>query len=105
MKSVDILGAFSPFGLQETNDLSSNAVFMDDQPSKYNLFESGNHEEELFVTGQTVIWSSGQATKKKFTFPHLVTQATWASFDPNGPTTNLCVLYRGTASNKHSTFD
>ena len=41
---------------------------------------SPSHDEELSIQGRQVIWSSGQAVKKSYTFQSNVLQATWCSF-------------------------
>jgi hypothetical protein len=95
---LNLLGNFKPFGVTQSVDFDAKAVFLDNQQSKYFLFGSNTqpvHDEEIFVSGRTVVWSAGQIVKKSVTLSQPVIKAIWASFVENEPKNHLCVLHRG----------
>ena len=71
------------------------------------VFAAVNAEEELFVSGNTVVWSAGGCVRKSFTLERPIIQAMIVNFDM-GPTkisetgdkpsyaSDLCVLHSGT---------
>eukprot|EP00891_Asterochloris_glomerata_P006060 jgi/Astpho2/6060/Aster-x0712 len=55
-----------------------------------------NIDEELFVRGNRVVWSSGGLVRKQFTTALPVTQVTWCRFLRSGGGPLLCMLQKRT---------
>lgn len=78
MSYLQNLGRFEPFGAKESNTTGP--------PPKYFLFERSNvhekdtHEEEIYISNKTVIWSAGGLVKKKFTMDCEVLQVSMVCF-------------------------
>jgi hypothetical protein len=91
MRKVQVFGQFSPTGRDH--------VPTQDTRSGYFLFKSetpdSDHEEELFISHNCVVWSAAGCVKKTFSLDQPVKQAIWASFTPNAPKTDLCILHAG----------
>nr|XP_002122497.2 anaphase-promoting complex subunit 1-like [Ciona intestinalis] len=62
-------------------------VTLDDKPKgtdSWKLRVYKNVEEELYLSGHTVVWSRGQTVLKTFTVDSLVKQVAWGSFSVSG---------------------
>lgn len=78
------------------------------------VFAAVNAEEEIFVCGQTVVWSAGGCVRKSFTLDRTIIQAMVVNFDlgtskitdsTDKPSyaSDLCVLHSGMSFALYST--
>jgi hypothetical protein len=92
MSGITILGQYKPLTLREDTASKNYFFFRPDD-------KLADHEEELSIQDNVVIWTAGQIVKRKITLEHRVIQVIWANFsaDPNKNTkTDLCILHQGT---------
>jgi len=104
MALLDNLGPFQPWGSTarshksnawEKYFLFNNQAFPASTGFSSNLAPHINVEQEIFYSGNTVWWSSGQTIKKSFTTNYAVIHVCWARFEPGQPFQDLCVLHTG----------
>ncbi|KAI5082086.1 hypothetical protein GOP47_0001829 [Adiantum capillus-veneris] len=62
------------------------------KPSLLPLPRIHNHDEELFIHANGVVWSAGQQVRKRFSGLSAVLQAVWCRF-PSIVEPHLCILY------------
>lgn len=97
MSGITILGQYKPLTLREDTTSKSYFFFRPDD-------KLVDHEEEISIQDNVVIWTAGQVVKRKITLEHNVIQVIWANFsaDPNKNTkTDLCILHQGTSVYLH----
>jgi hypothetical protein len=91
MRKIDVHGLFTPTGRCH--------VVSEDSRSGYFLCKSetssSDNEEEIFISHNCVVWSAAGCVKKTFSLEQPIKQAIWASFTPNAPKTDLCILHTG----------
>ncbi|KAI5082089.1 hypothetical protein GOP47_0001832 [Adiantum capillus-veneris] len=101
-RPLRVLGAFQPFGLSaerlRPTSKFSYALF-DPQhaqtlpsSSSQDTLPTHNHDEELFIHANCVVWSAGQQVRKRFSGLSAVLQAVWCRF-PSIVEPHLCILY------------
>lgn len=86
-----VLGPFQPFGLtaerlhtagkEEKYTYSLFDPELARSPSLEDSMPCDNHDEELFIHGNCVMWSAGLQVRKRFSAPSAVVQTVWCRFN------------------------